>query len=189
MFEKFLNRFLNSKLSPSSPVHTCQKDIRYFKFPYLGPLSYEIRNSLNKILHDAYPQVQFKFIFSNSNTIGNFLKTLSTLPTSLQSNVVYEFKCSSCHARYVGSTSRWLLHRVLEHQGKSTRTGHFLAKPSFSSIRDHSHQCDTPFSITDFHILTPCHSRSDLLTSESLLINKLKPSLNNASSATPLFTQ
>ena len=189
MFDKILNRFLNSKVSPSLPVHTCQKDVRYLKFPYLGPLSYEIRNSLNKILRDSYPQINFKFVFSNSNTIGNFLKSFSTLPTNLQSNVVYQYECSSCHARYVGSTSRWLLHRILEHQGKSTRTGKFLAKPPLSSISEHSHQCDHPFFSTDFRILTTCQTRSDLITIESIFINKIKPSLNNASTATPLFTQ
>ena len=165
------------------------KDTRYFKLPYLGHLSYEIRNSLHKTLRNCYPQINFKFVFVNSNTLGNFLKTSSSFPSNLMSNVVYQFTCSGCTARYVGSTSRWLLHRILEHQGKSIRTGRLLSNPSFSSIRDHSHLFDHAFTSTDFQILTTCQSRSDLITSESLLIHKLQPDLNNTSTATPLFTQ
>ena len=189
IFDKLLNRFLNSKLSPSPPVLTAPKDVRYIKLPYLGHLSYEIRNSLNKILRNCYPHFKFVFAFTNTNTIGNFLKHNSPLPMTLQSNVVYLFTCSSCRARYVGSTSRWLFHRFREHQGKSIRTSEFISKPSHSAIREHSHHCDHPFSLADFQILNKCHARSDLLTSESLLINKLQPCLNNSSTATPLFTQ
>ena len=154
-----------------------------------GPLSFEIRKSLSKMLRNCYPQINFKFVFVNDNTIGNFLKPSSSLPSNLKSNVIYQFTCTSCNASYVGSTSRWLFHRILEHQGKSVRTGRFLSDPSFSAIRDHSHRLDHPFASTDFRILSTCNSHYDLLTSESLLINKLKPSLNNSSTATPLFTQ
>ena len=89
----------------------------------------------------------------------------------------------------MGSTLRWLLHRILEHQGKSVRTGSYLTKPSFSAIREHSHEYDHPFSSSDFQVLATCHSRSDLITTESLFINKLQPTLNNTVTATPLFTQ
>ena len=189
IFDKFLKYFLNSKLDPPTPVHTAQKDTKYVKLPYLGPVSFEIRNSLKNTLRTSYPQIKFNFVFINNNTIGNFLKPSSPIPSNLRSNVVYLFSCSSCTARYVGSTSRWLLHRILEHKGKSVRTGRLLSHPSPSAIRDHSHHFDHPFSSADFQILTTCHSRFDLVTSESLLINKLQPDLNNTASATPLFTQ
>ena len=148
-----------------------------------------MRKSLTKLLQNCYSQIDFRIIFSNKNTIGSFLKQTRPLPTYLRSNVVYQFTCSSCNTRYVGSTSSWLLHRVREHQGKSTRTGNWIDNPSFSAIRDHSHHNDHPFSITDFEVLTSYSNSTDFLTTESLLIRKLKPCLNGSSSASQLYTQ
>ncbi len=189
IFEKQLNKFLNSKLNPAPLLITVKKDRKYVKIPYLGHSSYDLRKKLSQLLRTCYPQIDFRIVFSNKNTIGNFFKRNNRLPTYLRSNVVYQFTCSSCTDRYVGSTSRWLLHRIREHQGKSTRTGNRIANPSFSAIRDHSHQKDHPFSFADFRILTSCSTYGDLITAESLLIRKLKPCLNASSTAAQLFTQ
>ena len=131
IYDKQLNKFLNSKLNPAPPIISAKKESKYIKFPFHGHHSYEMRKSLTKLLQNCYPQIDFRIIFTNKNTIGSFLKQTRPLPTYLRSNVVYQFTCSSCNARYVGSTSRWLLHRVREHQGKSTRTGNWIANPSF----------------------------------------------------------
>ena len=190
LVDKTINTFLNRKLTPPPlPVTTVNKHVLYFKLPYMGKLSFEIRKSMKEILKDAYPQIKFNFVFTNNNSIGNFLKKISKPNPDLCSNVVYLFKCPSCPARYVGSTSRWLKHRILEHRGKSFRTGATLGKPGFSSIRDHSHLHDHPFTSTDFQILSKHTNRLDLLISESLYINKMQPELNNQTTSTTLFTQ
>ena len=155
----------------------------------MGRLSFEVRKSFKEILKAAYPQIKFNFVFTNNNTIGNFLNNAPKPNPALCSNVVYLFKCPRCLSRYVGSTSRWLAHRILEHKGKSIRTGAILGKPSFSAIRDHSQQHDHPFTSTDFDILSSHSNKLDLIISESLHINKMQPDLNNHTTATTLYTQ
>ena len=46
-----------------------------------------------------------------------------------------------------------------------------------------------PLSLTNLEILTSYNNSPDLLTTESLLIRKLKTCLNGSSSASQLFTQ
>ena len=190
LVDRTIKTFLNDKHTPPPPpVTTVNKDVRYFKLPYMGRLSFEIRKAFKEILRNAYPQVKFNFVFTNNNTIENFLKNKSKPNPALCSNVVYLFQCPSCQSRYVGSTSRWLKHRILEHRGRSIRTGAVLGRPSFSAIREHSQQHDHPFTSTDFEILTSHSNRLDFLISESLHINKMQPDLNNRTTATTLFTQ
>ena len=154
----------------------------------MGKLSFDLRKQLKTLLQTNYPQIKFTFVFTNNNTIGNFLKRRVNRNTDLISNVVYLFTCPSCPARYVGSTSRWLRDRVLEHKGKSTRTGRLLTNPSFSAIREHSRDHSHLFSNTDFSILSSHSNRLDLIISESLFIQKMGPELNNTATATTLFT-
>ena len=162
---------------------TVKRDIRYIKLPFLGQASYDIRKKLNLILKHAYPQVQFQFVFTNTFTIGSLLRERSLLPSELCSNVVYLFTCPQCGLRYLGSTSRWLKHRYLEHRGLSVRTSMPLGKPSHSAIREHSHNTDHPYTYEDFRILTSVSDRLSLVISESILITTMKPELNNSQSA------
>lgn len=104
------------------------------KLPFMGRLSFEVRKQLRTLLQNNYPQMKFTFVFNNSNTIANFLKQPTRCHSDLCSNVVYLFTCPDCQVRYVGSTSRWPRHRILEHKGRSPRTG-----PPCSNIRWRNH--------------------------------------------------
>ena len=84
---------------------------------------------------------------------------------------------------HIGSTYVRLYSRVCQHQGKSHRTGERLTSPVASSIRDHSLECDTPYTIDDFKIIDQKRSNFNLRILESLYIFKKKPSLNDKSSA------
>ena len=189
VIDKTIKTFLNYKLTPAPTITTVNKDVRYFKLPYMGKLSFEVRKSFKEILREAYPQIKFNFVFTNNNTIGNFLKHMSKPDPGLCSNVVYLFKCPRCPSRYVGSTSRWLNHRILEHRGKSIRTGAMLGKPAFSAIREHSLEHDHPFTSKDFEILSSHSNRLDLIISETVHIRKMHPDLNHHTTATTLYTQ
>lgn len=174
-----MNKFLNDKFDPKPTVSTVEKDVLYVKLPYVGQLSSEIKKKLRILLRYAYPQVNFRFVFTNSFTVGSILRDKSILPKDLCANVVYCFTCAHCDMRYVGSTTRWIKHRYLEHKGLSLRTGFPLQKPSYSAIRAHSDERDHPFTYQDFKILTSASNRIDLAISESLLIKKLNPLINN----------
>ena len=182
-FYRILNRFLNDKLEPKPIVTTVKKDVRYIKLPYLGQISYDVKKKLQVVFRDTFPQVRFQFVFTNNFTIGSLLKDRSSLPKDLNANIAYLFTCAHCGMRYIGSTTRWFKHRILEHRGLSIRTGFPLSKPSFSAVRQHSHDQDHTFTNQDFEILAFASNRLDLVISESLLIKKMKPGLNNHLSA------
>ena len=188
-FYRILNAFLDNKFSPKVQISTAPKDIRYVKLPFYGNESFAVRKRLNNILRDSFPQINFRFVFTNTFTIGSYLKKSTPLCFGLRSSVIYLFSCPSCSARYVGSTSRWIKHRISDHLGRSFRTGLPLSNPQFSAIREHSHNSDHLFTHTDFEILGSTPFRSDLLTLESLYITKLKPELNGSMTAGQLYTQ
>ena len=179
LFYSTLKKNLNDKFEPEPIVTTVKKDVKYVKLPFIGHISYDIRKKLQHVLRDAFPQVNFQFVFTNSFTIGSLLREKSSLPKDLNANIAYLFTCAHCGMRYLGSTSRWFKHRYLEHKGLSLRTGFPISKPSFSAVRQHSHEQDHPFTDQDFEILTFASNRLDLIISESILIKKMKPELNN----------
>ena len=183
IFYKDLRNFLDDKFCPKPTEITVKKDVKYIKLPYLGHNSYVVRKKLQEILKPSFPQVDFRFVFTNSFTIGSLLRERATLPADLNSCVVYLFTCSQCALRYVGCSSRWLRHRILEHRGLSIRTQYPLSKPSFSAIREHSLSQDHVFTNQDFSILSLHSNRLDLVISESLFIKKMRPELNNNASS------
>ena len=102
VFYVYLKRFLNNKFVPKPIFHTASKEVKYIKLPYLGHLSYSIRRQLNSLLRESFPQIEFRFVFSNNFTINSLLKRTETKTLDLASGVVYLFTCSSCNARYIG---------------------------------------------------------------------------------------
>ena len=188
LFEKTLKIFLNNKFSPKPAVTTVKKDIRYLRIPFVGHESFRIKKQLLNSIKCNYPQIDFRIAFSNPFTVGSALKKPIMRPLSLTSNAVYLFSCPCCNARYVGSSTRFIQHRICEHKGISYRTLLPLTKPPFSAIREHSHNSDHPYTDTAFEILTVSSTKTDLLILESLYINKMKPNLNTGT-AVPLFTK
>ena len=179
IIEETVRNFLDTRMGTKPTGDVPKVDTHYIKLPYYGHLSFVIRKQLHSLLKQFYPDVKFVMIFSNKFTIGSMFKYKDNLPTTLISNVIYEFKCSSCNARYIGETVRNLALRFSEHKGVSARTGRPLASPSFSAIRSHSLQSDHPFSINDFTILKRASQPTDTKLLEALYIKHLSPSLNN----------
>ena len=112
-------------------------------------------------------------------SIGSLFKIKDRIPDSVCSNIIYQFDYPTCGARYLGSTSRAFKIRVLEHIGKSYRTERYLNKMPFSSIRNHSHDEDHPFNESNFKIIQYCRNHQEALIGEKILIERLKPELNN----------
>ena len=111
LFDRILRQFLNNKYSLKDRLTTVRKDVRYFKFPFLGHHSYVIRKRLQTVLKHTFPQIDFTIIFTNDFTVGSVLQKTKEKPFNLTSNVVYMFSCPCCIARYIGSCTRWLSHR------------------------------------------------------------------------------
>ena len=180
-------KFLNNKFSSETLENSQTLRKKYIKLPFYGHLSYVIRNKLTNTLKIQYPDIKFMFVFTNSFSITSFFKSKDSIPTGLVSNVIYEFTCSSCKARYIGETTRNLTHRINEHKGLSIRTNKQLANPAFSAIRSHSHSQDHPFSESDFNILHRVDAHTDIRTAEAVYIKHLKPELNHQNSSSQLY--
>ena len=104
---KEIHRFLDRIMNPMPNICTVQKSKMFIKMEYLGPLSFHLRKNLRKLLVPCYPQIDFRFIFTNSNTIKNLFPYKDRIPDLLQSNVIYQYDCIRCNSdvSYIGQTS------------------------------------------------------------------------------------
>ena len=144
-----------------------------------------MRLEIIKLLGRFYPQINFKFIFNNQLSIESFFKFKDRIPYVLQSCVVYKFSCGQCSSTYIGETYRHLSTRIAEHEGISVRTGQTLLNPPNSSIRDHALQAGHDINTNYFKIIHKSE-RNSINISESILIKKHSPDLNNQDASTKL---
>ena len=187
LIDKHVKRFISDKFVTSHRNNDIAQEKKYITLPFLGEYSYHVRNTLSVLLKKTIPDVNFRFIFVNNNTIGSLFKCKDSIPTLLCSGVVYRYQCPDCMSRYFGSTSRNLKIRISEHKGLSYRTNANITKPSFSKIRDHAIECNHPVSEQGFTIRYRAKNISDLRIAESLCIIKEKPELNGTEFATKLL--
>ena len=187
LVEKQIKRFICNKFVNTNTKEDVIKEVKYVTLPFLGHFSYQLRNTMSHLLSKHIPDVNFRFIFVNRNTIGSYFKYKDSIPTSLCSNIVYCFKCPDCTSRYVGSTCRNLKIRIAEHRGVSYRTDTYITHPSFSKIREHALIHNHPIREQDFSIKYRALCNSDLRIAESLIIMKEKPDLNGTELATRLL--
>ena len=80
---------------------------------FSGKSSDSLRRSLKSIVKKFFPQKDLIVYFKRGRRVANFFQVKDVTPVSLRSYVVYEFACASCHASYVGQTTRHL-RRYLE---------------------------------------------------------------------------
>jgi hypothetical protein len=182
-----IKQFLAKRYENVTP-QTNVNNIKYFSVPYFGPQSDHLKKELLILFQKYLPDFKCNIVLINNFTIGSFFKFKDSLPPMSRSSVIYKYTCPSCGSTYVGSTSRTLSVRVAEHQGRSYRTGAPLASPAQSSIRSHTEQtCTSSVNINSFNIIDYASDSIRLRILESLHILKLKPSINDQNSASPLY--
>ena len=186
MFDRCVRTFLNKVFQPKLPVHTVPKKIIYFCLPFTGTHSLQIRTQINRLCRAAFPHLDIRFVFRSTKRLSTFFSFKDKIPKALKSGVVYSFTCRCCSASYVGQTTRHLHTRVSEHLGITPITGKLCKNPPQSSIFSHLISTGHTASIDDFKILSSCSDDQELLIHESLLISKMKPSLNVQGSSIPL---
>ena len=177
------------KLFIKKPVkdNVPQKEIRVV-LPYLGKLSANIKRNLENVISKNIGCCKLKVIFSSSNRMKDRFSFKDSIPMDIRSNVIYKFTCKSCQAFYVGKTFRHFKQRVGEHIGRSHLTGSRYKTPTQTAVFDHMVLTGHEAFFEDFEIISTERSTSDFLLRirESLLINKLKPTLNVTSDTIPL---
>ena len=183
-----VNKFLNSIFVPKLKETTVAKKIMYIKFPFLNNYICDfVKREIKRILYFRYPQIDFRFVFVNENTIQGLLNHKDKLPSDLCSGLVYTYRCGACGATYIGQTRKSLRTRASEHLGVSPRTGNLLVRAPQSTVRDHIEECGSGRSLENFKKIRSFNNSILLKIYESLEITFKNPVLNKDNSSHPLL--
>ena len=183
LIQNCISNFLKNIFNSNKKDPPTSDNIYYVKLPFYGHLSYLVRGKLNRLLKDHFPDSSFRFVFTNTYSIKSFFPHKDKIPVNLLSNIVYQYTCSICKNRYLGSSTRSLRHRIAEHQGVSPRSGYKITTPNYSAIRAHCTELKHDFNVDNFKVVKQARQPSDLRILEALLIHELKPELNNQTNA------
>ncbi|KAK3727763.1 hypothetical protein QZH41_005213 [Actinostola sp. cb2023] len=165
-----IKRFVDAKLSqqPNMPgADEPDENIR-ITIPFIDQRSADVvRRKLQDLSHKINTTVQPVFV---SRKLNESLKVQEKKPLIInQQRVVYNFKCDSCDASYVGYTYRHLHERIEEHKGMSSSIGKHYRMDHDIVPRDINN---------NFKILKKCKTKFDCLLYEMLLIRERRPTLN-----------
>ena len=159
----------------SKPVTVPKKEVILI-LPYLGTLSESFERSLKSLIAKAYYQVDVKIVFKTTNRIANLFHVKDTIPKRLISNVIYGVYCTECTAFYVGKTKRHLSKRFQEHKDIKKIT----------AVSAHMIESNHDVKFDDVKVISRGSYDLELLIKETLIIKKLKPSLNANVTSFPL---
>ena len=163
LHEQFIDK--NHK-EPSNTTY-----VSYYKLPYIGNLSTEIKQKIIKHCRYYCKSTNIKILFSPFK-VGDLFSVKESEPKYLRSFVVYRFTCSGCNASYIGETTRHLSTRIKEH----------LEIDSKSHIFKHlniNRNCEELGDTASFEIIDSATSSYRLKLKEAMHITWEKPSLNN----------
>ena len=165
-----------------------EKNPMTIALPYLGDASLRLRNGIKKSLRRHLPDSKFRFVFRSGTPLSAMFKFKDQLAADLCSKLVYHYTCSTCHVDYIGCTNRHLRTRVSEHMGISARTGAARGThPSdATAVKQHATDSGHPISEEDFKVIYNPSQPNLLYISETILIQRNKPSLNDTVGSYPL---
>ena len=183
-----VKRFLKNKDKVKLPLENPTDEKKLIIMPFLGRMSSRIERRIKGLFRKSLPTIKLRFVYKTANKMCTLFQFKDRIPEYLQSDLVYLFTCGICNdTRYVGVTRRHYKVRTCEHSGTSPRTGKPLSGQCSTGVRDHMLVCDHRVTHNDFKVLSRGGSPNVLEIKESLLIEKIKPNLNKASSSTELF--
>jgi hypothetical protein len=125
-------------------------------------------------------------IYKSVDTIGSRFRVKDKMPEECMSCIIYQYKCDSCNAIYIGKTEQNFRCRIAQHRGISFRTGAKLSIPVQSDIREHCLKHKKHINVDNFTIIDKTFLKSELLTLESLHQKTKKPTIGKMSQSTPL---
>ena len=155
--------------------------------PYLGSVSLQARTRLRKLFSKTMPFCDLRVVFKSPFKPFNFFRFKDRVPNYLTSGVIYQCKCGSCNATYIGKSIRHCKVRYCEHLNVSHLTGKRLLKYTHSAVGDHILQHQHDIVLDDFSIIAKEKINYILEIKESLVILRDKPSLNKTIYTTPLY--
>ena len=171
--DKVIKKYLNYKFSSNQNQLKDKSDGHYSKLPYIGNLSYQIKNKLSKLCKEFCKEYfNIKLVF-NSFKIKNYFTYKDPIPNDLKSFLVYKFTCASCSSSYIGDTCHHFKTRSEEH----------IKKDNKSHIFKHLHSSETCFDSYNslyFKTIDKANSNFELKIKEALHINWRRRNLTYA---------
>ena len=102
LIDKVIKKYHNYKFSSNQNQLKDTPGVHYFKLPYIGNLSHQIKNKLSKLYKEFCKEnFNIKLVF-NSFKIKNYFSYKDPIPDDLKSFLVYRFTCASCSSSYIG---------------------------------------------------------------------------------------
>ena len=118
----------------------------------------------------------------------NYFNFKDKIKGELRSLLVYNFKCNSCNAEYIGKTKRHYRTQTSEHIGVSPLTEKCVKNNSqTSAVHDHMLLCKTVVCLEHFSVVANSSCNFKLEIQENILIKLLKPTLNKNIFSVPLY--
>ena len=190
--DKCVFAFFNKIYLKKDPVHTVPKKEFVMVLPFLGSVSWNVKNNLMRSFRNNLPFCNLKIVFKTTNRLSSYFNFKDKFPKSIMSGVVYQFTCAKCSLSYVGSTKRFWEKRLEEHLHISARTGQPLNGLQVFAPLQHVKSascCSSPtISRSDFKILGNDTNPYTLQVKESIFIYRLKPTLNDNIAVTHTFS-
>ena len=156
--------------------------------PYMGTISTELKVKLHKTFKQLLPACDLTVVFKVFLRMKNYFNFKDKIKRELRYLLVYNFKCNSCNAEYIGKTKRHYKTRTSEHIGVSLLTGKCVKNNSqTSALDDHMLFCKAVVCSEDSSVLAESSCSFKLEIKESILIKLLKPTLNKNISSVPLY--
>ena len=183
--DKCVVKFVNNIFIQKPVFTTVPKLELRIVLPYLADISSITKTRLNRRISKRSKFCKLKIILQTGNGLKNYFRFKDRVSETLQSNIVYKFKCGSCTASYYGKAYRQV--RVSEHQGGSPRTGKRVKGTLPTSVRDHMLDCDHTVAWEDSSIIGRESNHYLLEKKESLFIKRDNPSLNRNKYSQELF--
>ena len=102
--DKCVKTFLNKAFIPKRIIQTAEKKQVTIVLPYMGMISTELKVKLHKTFKQLLPACDLRVIFKVSLRMKNYFNFKDKIKRELRSLLVYNFKCNSCNAEYIGKT-------------------------------------------------------------------------------------
>ena len=100
-----IKKYLDYILSSNQNQLKYKSDVYYFKLPYIGNLSHNIKIKLWKLCKEFCKEnFNIKLVF-NSFKIKNYFSYKDPIRNDFKSCLVYKFTCASCSSSYIVKTS------------------------------------------------------------------------------------
>ena len=142
-----------------------------------------------EIFRTCNKEIKLTLVFKSAVRMPNAFRLKGQIRKCFNSMLLYKFTCNTCNSVYIGKTKRHYLVRQFEHLGLSVFTNKSLrySDKDEPAIRKHCHHQNHVNCTDNLKIMWNSVKNYFLQLKESLLILKLKRSLNVAKESMPLY--